>query len=68
MKIGLLSGIVQNPRNFAPKKSLFNNNKKPSQFFLKLTILFQIKINNNPTFLGSLDIVDRDCALIFFFL
>ena len=54
MQIYYLLGIVKSPTIFAEKRFFFNKNKKPSQLFLKLTIVFQILLYNNRTFLGSL--------------
>ena len=67
MQICLFPVIVKNRRIFAGKRLFFNKNKKTSQLFLKLTILFQNKIYNNLTFLGSVNIMERDCTFNYFF-
>ena len=67
MQICFFSGIVKNRRIFAGKSLFFNKNEKTSQLFLKLPILFQIQIYNNLTFLGSINIMERDCTFNHFF-
>ena len=66
MQICLFYGIVKNRRTFAGKMLFLKKNEKTSQLFLKLTILFQIF--NNLTFLGSVNIMERDCTFNYFFL